>query len=402
VENIQVIKNKIVEKSNISLNLVNEPIGKKAHHFHESFEQYSETPLVDLEHLAGLLGVKKFFVKDESFRFGLNAFKVLGGSYAIGNYIAQKLGKDIDEIDYKTLISKEVKDLLGDITFITATDGNHGRGVAWTANVLNQKAIVYMPKGTSKERLDNILSLGAKAEIKDLNYDECVRLANEEANKYGYVMVQDTAWDGYEDIPTWIIQGYTTMAYESYSRLKEMQQKPTHIFLQAGVGSMAAAMTGFFSSVYPEDEKPTIVIVEPDKANCIFETAKANDGKLHFITGDMNTIMAGLACGEPCTIAWKILNTYADYFISVPENVAALGMRVLGNPLKGDKQVISGESGAVTAGVVTELLSNESYRELRTQLNLNEESVVLCFSTEGDTDFNHYRKVVWQGIYPNL
>ena len=380
------------------LDFINDVVAKEAYEYHKSFDAYSETPLVELKELAKLLGVKSIYVKDESYRFGLNAFKVLGGSCAIGQYIAGRLGKHIRDLSFRELISDEVKEKLGDITFITATDGNHGRGVAWTAHVLRQKSIVYMPKGSAQERLENIRKLGADASILDCNYDECVRRANAEAEKHGYVMVQDTAWEGYEDIPTWIIQGYATMAYEADLRLKEQKVVPTHVFVQAGVGSMASAMTGYFSAAYP-DKKPCVMVVEPALADCLYRTAKANDGDLHFVTDDMNTIMAGLACGEPCTVAWKVLSSYADHFISVPEYMAALGMRVLGNPLKGDERVISGESGAATAGPLVEILRRDEYRELKEKLGLNEDSVVLLFSTEGDTDFDHYRRVCWDGLW---
>lgn len=395
-----IVKNDISKREKVSLDFLNEDIAKRTIKYHSSFDQYSETPLVELKELAKHLGLKNIFVKDESYRFGLNAFKVLGGSFAIGQYIANKLGKSIDELPYRTLISDEIKEQLGEITFITATDGNHGRGVAWTANQLKQKAIVYMPKGSSQQRVEAIRALGAKCEILDKNYDDCVRYANEEAEKYGYVMVQDTSWDGYEDIPTWIMQGYTTMAYEAYLKMEEQNVRPTHIFLQAGVGSLASAVTGFFSSVY-SDNKPIITIVEPDKAACLYKTAKANDGKLHPVKGDMNTIMAGLACGEPVTVGWPVLNAYAENFLSVPDEVAAHGMRVLGNPLKGDERIISGESGAVTMGVVSQVMTLEELEDIKEALKLDENSVVLCFSTEGDTDFEHYRDVVWNGLYPN-
>ena len=399
-EKYEWVTNDTSERANTSLDFLNENIAKKVLQFHSSFEQYSETPLVELKELAKYLGLNDVFVKDESYRFGLNAFKVLGGSFAIGQFIADKLGKDIDELPYKTLISDEIKNQLGELTFITATDGNHGRRVAWTAEQLKQKSIVFMPKGSSKERLERIKAHGAYAEIKEFNYDECVRAANALAGEKGYVMVQDTAWEGYEKIPTWIMQGYITMAYEAYLKLKAQNIKPTHIFLQAGVGSLASAVCGFFSSVYPEN-KPIITIVEPNKADCIFRTAKANDGKLHFVTGDMDTIMAGLACGEPNTIGWGVLKAYADHFLSVPDAAAAHGMRVLGNPLKGDERIISGESGAVTLGVVSQLMTGEGLSDIKESLKLDENSVVLCISTEGDTDFNRYRDIVWNGLYPN-
>ncbi len=288
------VQNDISTREIADLSFLNEDVAKKVLKFHSSFEQYAETPLVELKELAKYLGLKDIFVKDESHRFGLNAFKVLGGSFTIGQYIANKLGKNIEELSYKTLISDEIKKELGEITFITATDGNHGRGIAWTAEQLKQKAIVYMPKGSAQERVDKIRAHGAFCEVTEMNYDDTVRFCNDLAEKNGYVMVQDTSWEGYEDLPRWIMQGYMTMAYEAYLKLKEQNKKPTHIFLQAGVGSLASAVTGFFSSIYPDD-KPVITIVEPDKAACLYKTAKADDGKLHPVTGEMSTIMAGLA-----------------------------------------------------------------------------------------------------------
>ncbi|MDF2820934.1 MAG: dpaL [Clostridiales bacterium] len=392
-ENIHYDRKKGNKKSLDHLNL---ETAKKAHRFHESFPMYKETPLVELHNLSKVFRVKNIFVKDESYRFGLNAFKVLGGSYAIGNYIARKLEKDIDELPYQEMISKEVKNKLGDLTFISATDGNHGRGVAWTANQLNQKSVIYMPKGSAFERLENIRREGSQAIITELNYDDAVRLANEHAKKNNWVMVQDTAWEGYEDIPSWIMQGYTTLAYETYMQLQGVI--PTHIFVQAGVGSFASAIQGFFASIYG-DERPITTIVEPDKAACIFKTAKARDGKIHTVTGDMNTIMAGLACGEPATIGWEVLKDYADNFISCPDYVAAQGMRILGNPLIGDDRIISGESGAAGFGFVSEIISNPNLEWLKMELEIDENSILLFFNSEGDTDKDNYRRIVWDGLY---
>lgn len=282
---------------------------------------------------------------------------------------------------------------------MTATDGNHGRGIAWTAHELGIKAVVYMPNGSAEERLENIQKLGAQAGITDLNYDDTVRFAAQCEKEKGWVLVQDTAWEGYEKIPTWIMQGYTTMALEAVEQLKG--EKPTHIFLQAGVGAMSGALTAFFADYYQE-EKPVIVIVEPNKADCIYRTAEADDGKLHVVTGNMNTIMAGLACGEPCTVGWDMLGSYANHFVSMPDYVAAKGMRVLGNPIKGDEKVISGESGASTTGFAAELMMNESLEYLRKMIGINKDSKVLCFSTEGDTDQKNYRDIVWDGTHPSF
>lgn len=378
-----------------NLDFLNLESAKKVQSFHASFPVYKETPLVELKHTAKSMGLGNIYIKDESYRFGLNAFKVLGGSYAIGNYLAKRLGKSITEMPYEKLVSGEIKRELGDITFVTATDGNHGRGVAWTAKQLRQKSVVYMPKGSAEERLMNIRAEGADASITDLNYDEAVRLANSQAEQKGWVMVQDTAWEGYEDIPGWIMQGYGTMGYEAYMQLPE---KPTHIFLQAGVGSMAGAVAGFFASVYGGD-RPIITIVEPNKADCIYKTAEAADGKLHFVTGDMDTIMAGLACGEPCSIGWNVLRDYADNFISCPDYAAAQGMRVLGNPEPGDTKVVSGESGASAFGCIAEIMRDKTLVELKNKLKLDENSKVLFFSTEGDTDKENYKSIVWDGAY---
>ena len=364
---------------------------ESARRFHQSFPEYTKTPLVELSELSKKLNVNKIFVKDESYRFGLNAFKVLGGSYAIGRYIQDTAELNEGQFNYETLTSPELKEKLGQMTFITATDGNHGRGVAWTANRLKQHSVVYMPKGSAQERLDNIKALGSDASITEFNYDDAVRLANKHANENGWIMVQDTAWEGYEKIPAWIMQGYTTMALEIVEELDTI--KPTHLFLQAGVGALAGAVTGFFADYY-KNNRPIITIVEPDKADCIYKTAEANDGKIHTVGGDLNTIMAGLACGEPCTIGWNVLHDHADHFISMSDHYAELGMRTLGLPLGNDQVIVSGESGAATMGFVTEILSNPEHKELKEALQLNEDSIIICISTEGDTDKENYKRIL--------
>jgi len=186
---------------------------EKARAFHKSFPQYTVTPLAKLSHMAEYLGLGELYIKDESYRFGLNAFKVLGGSFAMARYIASQTGRDVSQLPYSVLTSDALREEFGQATFFTATDGNHGRGVAWAANKLRQKAVVYMPKGTTQTRLNNILKENATATIEEVNYDECVRMAaaSAAATPHG-VVVQDTAWDGYEEIPSWIMQGYGTMA----------------------------------------------------------------------------------------------------------------------------------------------------------------------------------------------
>ena len=375
---------------------------KEVYDFHKSLPGYKATPLVELDDLAKYYVVQKLWLKDESKRFGLNAFKVLGGSYAIGKYLSQKLGRDMSELPFNVLISDEVKKQLGDVTFVTATDGNHGRGVAWVANKLRQKSVVYMPKGSAQMRFDAIAREGADVSITDLNYDDAVRLANKGAEEHGWIMVQDTAWDGYEEIPLWIMQGYSTIINEIVEQLEAAkEEKPTHVFLQAGVGSFAGAVQGYLAHLYGDD-RPITIICEPHGANCIYKSMEANDGKPHNVTGDLTTIMAGLACGEPNTISWKILRDNADFSVSCDDSIAARGMRVLSSPLGNDQRVISGESGAVGLGLFTVLSEKkEEYAELMKALKIDENSRILCISTEGDTDVEGYKNVVWNGSHPN-
>ena len=370
----------------------------KANNFHKSFPQYSVTPLTGLPHLAEYLGLKKLYVKDESYRFGLNAFKVLGGSYAIARYMAQQLGKDVSEVPYDVLTSEKLKEDFGQATFFTATDGNHGLGVAWAANKLGQKCVVRMPKGTTQTRLNNIAKENATVTIENLNYDECVRMAAKEAAETEHgIMVQDTAWEGYEEIPTWIMQGYGTLALEADHQLEEDNCRPTHIFIQAGVGSLAGAVVGYFANRFKENP-PIMTVVEAKAADCLFRSASKGDGSRVDVTGDMLTIMACLACGEPNTVSWDILRNHADAFVSCPDWVSANGTRIYSSPMKGDERVISGESGSITMGLVAAIMTKPELKELKEALKLDENSQVLLVSSEGDTDPDRYREIVWEGL----
>ena len=371
---------------------------RKARAFHESFPQYTTTPLTRLDRMAAYLGLKEVYVKDESYRFGLNAFKVLGGSFAMARYIAGETGRDVSELPYSVLTSDKLREEFGQATFFTATDGNHGRGVAWAAGRLGQKAVVHMPKGSTQTRLENIAKEGAQVDIQEMNYDDCVRLAAKEADETERgVIVQDTAWDGYEEIPSWIMQGYGTMAAEAGEQLKDYGcERPTHVFVQAGVGSLAGAVVGYFTNLYP-DNPPTFVVVEADVAACLYKGAAAGDGAPRVVDGDMQTIMAGLACGEPNTISWDILKNHVKVFIAAPDWVAAKGMRMLAAPIKGDAPVTSGESGAAPFGALAAMMTMDEYKELRDSIGLNADSKVLLFSTEGDTDPDRYKNIVWDG-----
>lgn len=371
---------------------------KKASDFHKSFPQYAVTPLTRLSSLADYLGLKRLYVKDESYRFGLNAFKVLGGSYAIARHIAKELGKDVSEVPYSVLTSKELRDEFGQATFFTATDGNHGRGVAWAANKLGQKCVVRMPKGSTQARLQNIAKENATVTIEDFNYDDCVRMAAKEAEETERgIMVQDTAWEGYEEIPTWIMQGYGTLALEADQQLEADGSRPTHIFVQAGVGSLSGAVIGYFSNRFKENP-PIMVVAEAGAADCLYRSAVQADGNRVNVGGDMLTIMAGLACGEANTVSWDILRNHASAFVSCPDWVSANGTRIYGAPIGNDKRVVSGESGSVTLGLLHAIMTNPEYKDLKDALKLDGNSQVLLVSSEGDTDPGRYREIVWEGL----
>jgi diaminopropionate ammonia-lyase len=371
---------------------------RKVNRFHMSIPRYEPTPLVSLPALAARLGIKALFVKDESKRFGLNSFKVLGGSWAMANYIAGKLGLDPARLTYEALTSAETKARLGQVTFYSTTDGNHGRGVAWSAKRLGQKCVIYMPKGSSRSRLENIRAEGAEATITDMNYDDAVRYAASQVKKdFSGVLVQDTDWPGYEDIPAWIMQGYGTVSFEAHNQLLAAGvARPTHIFGQAGVGSFDGSLHGYFANAY-KDDPPLMTTVESSAADCLARSAAA--GRLTAVGGDMPTIMAGLACGEACGISWQILKNHSSFFVSIPDWVTAKAMRTLGAPLPGDERVISGESGASTTGLVLSVLQYAEYAGLKEALGLDGNSVVLTVSTEGDTYPEQYERIVWDGEY---
>ncbi|GIM29257.1 PLP-dependent lyase/thiolase [Clostridium polyendosporum] len=367
--------------------------------FHKTMNNYKKTPLVNLNSLAKELGLRSILVKDESKRGGLNSFKVLGSSYAIAKLICKRLNLRLKDVNFNYLKSEEVKNKTGEITFVTCSDGNHGRGVAWTAREIGQKAVVYLPKGTARRRVEAIIELGAKAIVTDLNYDDTVRYAVKIAQENNWEIVQDTAWEGYTEIPIWIMQGYAAMAYEALEQIEEMGiKKPTHMFIQAGVGAMAGAVLGFCVN-YFNGKHPITTVIEPVNAACMFRSAEINDGKPHGVIGGLETIMAGLACGEPILYGWEILRDFSDAFSMCPDYVTARGMRILANPLENDEKVISGESGAVGTGFISLIMQRKELTEIKEKLALNQNSTVILFSTEGATDPVNYRSVVWDGKY---
>ncbi|MEF3090792.1 diaminopropionate ammonia-lyase [Enterobacter sp. 10-1] len=378
----------------ISSPLFSRQQAKQARHFHQKITGYKPTPLYALNDLAALFGLGRILVKDESQRFGLNAFKMLGGAWAIAQLLCEKYRLDINEFSFDTFRPGMTEKM----TFATTTDGNHGRGVAWAAQQLGQNAVIYMPKGSAQERVDAIRRLGAECIVTEMNYDDTVRFTLQTAQQNGWEVVQDTAWEGYTRIPTWIMQGYATLADEAVEQISSMGiARPTHVFLQAGVGAMAGGVLGYLVDAYGANNLHS-VIIEPELADCLYRSGVK--GQIVNVGGEMATIMAGLACGEPNPLGWEILRNCATQFISCQDAVAALGMRVLGNPTGDDPRVISGESGAVGLGVLAAVHFHPQREALMHKLRLDSDSIVLVISTEGDTDVKHYREVVWEGKHP--
>ncbi|MBU3113432.1 diaminopropionate ammonia-lyase [Clostridium lacusfryxellense] len=372
---------------------------EKVKAYHETIKDYNITPLVDLKYLARHLGVKSIYIKDESKRLKLNSFKMLGASYAIGKFLCQKLGIHIEDTSFEDLKSIENRAKIGEITFVTCSDGNHGRGLAWTAKELGFKAVVYLPLGSSLIRVQAIRELGSMAIVTDLNYDNTVRYAIQMAKDNGWQMVQDTSWEGYTQIPKWIMQGYSAMGYEAFLQLKDLEAPtPTHVFLQAGVGAMAGGVLGAYANLFKEN-LPIITIMEPTNAACMFKSALINDGSPHKVSGSLRSIMAGLSCGEPIPMGWEIIRDFASCYCTCPDYVTARGMRILGGPIGEDTKIVSGESGAVGIGLLSIIMQKKYASDIREKLKLDKNSIVLLFSTEGDTDKENYRNILWDGLY---
>ena len=355
-----------------------------AYNFHKTLPGYLPTPLLNLRHFAKKIGIGDCYIKDESQRLGLNAFKVLGASYAMAEEIKKYVPEGQSNLSFESI--KSHKTSIKDLTFVTATDGNHGRAVAWCAEQYGCRAVVFMPKGSSEIRLKSILEHKAKAEITELNYDETVKYAESEAIKNNWVLLQDSSWPGYTEVPRNIMVGYKTMVQEFFEQTSDW---PTHVIAQAGVGSFAASI--FSSFISSTKQQPKFILLEPSGAACFFNSVKIGDKKPH-LTPDLNTMMAGLSCGMPSILAWDIIVPITDIFVICEDNIAIKGMQILSQPTEGDPSIISGESGAVPIGFLHEVATNPLYSDLRDQLQLDVSSKVLFFSTEGDTDPELYKK----------
>lgn len=353
-----------------------------------SWPGYEVTPLYELDALAKQAGVRRISYKDEGGRFGLGSFKALGGAYAVFHLlttaIKQKLS--IDHVTAEDLVAGRYDEITREITVTCATDGNHGRSVAWGAETFGCNCVIYIHAGVSDGRRLAIESYGATVVRTAGNYDQSVRQAAEDARSEGRFVVSDTSYEGYMDVPRDVMQGYTVMAAEAFEQLAG--KRPTHIFVQGGVGGMAAAICAQAWELWGVD-RPKFIIVEPDRAACLYESARA--GRPTAVDGNHPTVMAGLDCGEISLLAWEILEPGCDAFMTISDEAALACMRLLANPEPGDVPIAAGESAV--AGLAGVLIALEQPEQIDA-LQLDHDSHILVFGSEGDTDPALYEKIV--------
>ncbi|MCP4686393.1 MAG: diaminopropionate ammonia-lyase [bacterium] len=360
---------------------------------HNSLDAYKPTPLVSLPYLARSLGVGNIYVKDESHRFGLKAFKALGATYAIYRFLLRHYraqGRFVSQP--RNFYRNRGAIGEGEFTFCTATDGNHGRGVAWTARQLQQKAVIFVPSDTVVSRVDSIEIEGARVVKVDGTYDDTVAAAAEQAEANGWQIISDTSWPGYEDIPRWIMAGYSTL-FNEIDRSLGPKERIDVAFIQAGVGSLAGTAAWHYNQV-SGTSRPRLVSVEPSDAGCLLESIASTDGQVSTLTGGQHSIMAGLNCGTPSPVAWSLIRSGFDLFLTVPDQAAVEAMRTFHHAQGGDPPIVSGESGAAGLAALTRLKTDKALLPAREQLNLTDETSVLLLNTEGDTDPAHYGQVI--------
>ena len=341
---------------------------------------YAPTPLVPLPALAGKLGVGALHFKDEGGRFGLGSFKALGGAYAVARLLQAKVAEAKGRpVPMYEITGRAHDEIVSKITVCCATDGNHGRSVAWGAQTFGCACVIFIHATVSDGRKTAIEAYGAEVRRCQGNYDDSVREAQETATREGWFVVSDTSYPGYMEVPKDVMQGYELMAAEAIDAL---DTPPSHIFLQTGVGGMAAAVTAHVTRRFGP-ERPTVVLCDPDRSACVLASVQA--GELTAVEGDLDTLMAGLACGEVSALAWEILRDHGDFAMSVTDAEAIAAMKWLAFPEGGDRPVVAGESALAIA---------MKDPEARAMLGLDGSSRVLVFGTEGDTDPALYADLV--------
>lgn len=347
---------------------------------------HAPTPLWSLPTLAAQLGIASLHVKDEGHRLELGSFKALGGAYALMKLVQKEASRQLERlVPPSQIMSPEVRAVAARMTFACATDGNHGRSVAQGAELMGARAVIFVHSGVSDARIAAIARFGAEMIRVKGNYDDSVAEAARVAAREEWILLSDTSWPGYEHIPGLVMQGYTILVREA---LEAMTEPPTHVFLQAGVGGFAAAVAGHLAAVLGE-RRPHVTVVDPARAACLFESAKA--GRIVKVPETEPTVMAMLECYEPSMIAFRILERVADGFMTVEEDMAAEVMRRLANPVGGDPAIVSGESGGAGLGG---LIAVNKDPEVAARIGLGEHSRVLVINTEGATDPALYERII--------
>ncbi len=354
-----------------------------------SWPGYRPTPLHRLKGLARRSGVSAIWYKDESDRFGLGAFKALGGAFGVQRVLARRIAEQMGrrEVSGRDLMAGHYREIVSKVTVTCATAGNHGRAVAWGAQRFGCRCVIYVPAVTGAGREAAIAGHGAEVVRITGNYDEAVRRCDGDARRLGRVVVSDTSYPGYLDVPRDVMQGYTVMVAEALEQLPA-GERPTHIFVQAGVGGLAASVCAHLWETWGA-ERPLFVVVEPDGADPVFRSAAA--GRPTPVPGDYHTIMVVLAAGEVSLLAWQILERGADAFMTISDAAAAAAVRTLAAGALGDPSIVVGESGAAgLAGALTVLQDRGS----RDTLGLGTDARILVFGTEGAADPESYGRTV--------
>lgn len=360
---------------------------------HASLTQYRPTPLIELPALARRLGVGRLLVKDESHRFGLKAFKALGATYAVYRHLQQYLattGRPCPAAADFYRVDRVLEP--GELTFCTASDGNHGRGVAWTARKLAQKAVIYLPLETVPARVENIENEGAEVVLVDGTYDDAVKKCAADASANNWSVISDTSWPGYEAIPRWIMAGYLTLFREIETAVDNSAGFDL-VIVQGGVGALAGAAAWYFRKVAP-GRGTSLVMVEPSEAACLLESLESPGAVPSLSGGRQDSIMAGLNCGYPSPVSWPLVKAGFDMFMTVSDAGCVTAMQSYYNPEASDPRVVSGESGAAGLAALQTLATTAAANEARQILRFDRNLTVLLLNTEGDTDPIGYRERV--------
>jgi diaminopropionate ammonia-lyase len=366
--------------------LLDAPAAARAERFFVSHPGYQPTPLRELGEMARASGVDAIFVKDESARLGLDSFKALGGMYAAARLVLDEAGRILGRtFDTTDLHTAPVRETAAGMVLVCATDGNHGRAVAAGARLVGAAARVYVHQGVSAGRRAAIADLGAVVVVVEGNYDDAVAEAARAGAEHGWHCLSDTSWLGYERIPGYVMQGYTLLMKEALDQLPRI---PTHLFIQAGVGGLAAAAAGYLALRYGA-ARPRLIVVEPSRAACLLESMRAGHA-VRIVQGEP-TMMAMLECQTPSLLAWRILTRAADAFMTVGEDDALAVMRVLAQPCGSDPALVAGESGGVGLAGLLRVADDAGWRA---QIGLGSDSRVLVINTEGATDPARFEALV--------